>query len=72
MLFEFFNRRHIGIPHIIDLEYEKKMQNMSVLTVGARALSKHAHRSTEVCALTYQGYWGEVSGSEGFRNEKAN
>ena len=42
-----FNRRHIGITGL-RLEYEKKVQNMSVLTVGARALSKHAHRSTEV------------------------
>ena len=36
----------------------------SILSVGARALCKHAHRSSE-------GYWGEAKGSESEKNEHA-
>ena len=35
-----------------------------MLTVGARALSKHAHRSSE-------GFWGSASGTEKQKNENA-
>ena len=38
---------------------------MSFLTVGARALSKHAHRSSE-------GFWGHATGTEKQKNEFAN
>ena len=36
----------------------------SFLTVGARALQKHAHRSSE-------GFWGDGTGSESKRNDDA-
>ena len=35
------------------------------MTVGARALCKHAHRSSE-------GFWGQVKGTEIEKNEMAN
>jgi len=34
------------------------------LTVGARALTKHAHRSSE-------GFWGQIKGTEAEKNEMA-
>ena len=43
----------------------KRLKNPSKLTVGARALCKHAHRSSE-------GFWGNVKGSEAEKNEMAN
>ena len=43
----------------------KKLKNLpSKLTVGARALCKHAHRSSE-------GFWGEPRGTELIKNEYA-
>lgn len=43
----------------------KNMKNVpSKLTVGARALCKHAHRSSE-------GFWGEPRGTESVKNEYA-
>lgn len=41
-----------------------KKKKPSILSVGARALCKHAHRSSE-------GYWGEPKGSESLKNEHA-
>lgn len=35
-----------------------------MLSVGARALCKHAHRSSE-------GYWGEPRGTEQVKNQHA-
>ena len=46
------------------LREEESKRNKSVLSVGARALSKHAHRSSE-------GFWGNVRGSEQKKNELA-
>ena len=43
---------------------QKRLKNPSMLTVGARALSKHAHRSSE-------GFWGGVKGTEGEKNDHA-
>jgi len=43
----------------------KRQKNPSKLTVGARALLKHAHRSSE-------GFWGSPKGSETDKNELAN
>lgn len=45
-------------------EERKHPHSHSVLTVGARALTKHAHRSSE-------GFWGTVKGSEARKNEIA-
>jgi hypothetical protein len=42
-----------------------RIKNPSKLTVGARALCKHAHRSSE-------GFWGVVKGTEAEKNEMAN
>ena len=46
-------------------EQLKNKKSVSKLTVGARALTKHAHRSSE-------GFWGEMKGSEVKKNEEAN
>jgi hypothetical protein len=40
------------------------MKHPSRLTVGARALCKHAHRSSE-------GFWGQIKGTEAEKNEMA-
>lgn len=45
-------------------EERKHPHSHSILTVGARALTKHAHRSSE-------GFWGQVNGSETRKNEIA-
>lgn len=45
-------------------EERKHPHSHSILTVGARALTKHAHRSSE-------GFWGTVKGSEARKNEIA-
>lgn len=42
----------------------KRLKNPSILTVGARALCKHAHRSSE-------GFWGNVKGTEAEKNQQA-
>jgi hypothetical protein len=59
-MLESFNQLHTTI------EEESKRTNKpkSLLTVGARALSKHSHRSSE-------GFWGNVRGSEQKKNELA-
>ena len=43
----------------------KRMKGKSLITVGARALAKHYHRSSE-------GFWGKLSGTELERNVFAN
>ncbi|CAI2373297.1 unnamed protein product [Moneuplotes crassus] len=43
----------------------KKIKKPSILTVGAKALSKHGHRGKE-------GYWGSITGKESAKNERAN
>lgn len=53
-----FNRPHT----VLTDEQRAKIRNPpSQLTVGARALCKHAHRSSE-------GFWGNVKGTEGQKN----
>jgi hypothetical protein len=42
----------------------KRVKNPSKLTVGARALTKHSHRSSE-------GFWGSSKGTEMEKNEVA-
>ena len=43
----------------------KRIKSPSKLTVGARAICKHAHRSSE-------GFWGIIKGTETEKNEIAN
>lgn len=50
---------------IIAPEEIQRSKGVSKLTVGARALCKHAHRSSE-------GFWGTVTGTELEKNEMAN
>lgn len=45
-------------------EESKGQEQVSLLTVGARALSKHSHRSSE-------GFWGRARGTEAKKNEVA-
>jgi hypothetical protein len=42
----------------------KRLKHPPRLTVGARALCKHAHRSSE-------GFWGIIKGTEAEKNEMA-
>ena len=42
----------------------KRLKHPPRLTVGARALCKHAHRSSE-------GFWGVIKGTEAEKNEMA-
>ena len=53
-------------PHTVLSDEERlRMKNPpSKLTVGARALTKHAHRSSE-------GWWGDIRGSEAMKNLNA-
>lgn len=44
--------------------YSKEESKGSALTVGARALAKHYHRSSE-------GFWGKLRGTEQIRNQQA-
>ena len=59
---ESFNR-----PHTVLTEEQKQKQKnpASKLTVGARALTKHCHRSSE-------GFWGQFRGTEEKKNIDAN
>ena len=60
-VFDHFNRRYT----VLSAKQLEDNFNPPKLTVGARALSKHAHRSTE-------GFWGKVTGlSEEERNKNA-
>lgn len=45
-------------------ERRRRLNPPSKLTVGARGLTKHAHRSSE-------GFWGENRGTEVQKNENA-
>ena len=57
-----FNR-----PHTVWTEEEKAAKpkiKPSILSVGARALCKHAHRGQE-------SFWGQATGSESQKNEHA-
>ena len=49
----------------MSVEELKRMKNISKLSVGARALQKHSHRSSD-------GFWGSATGSEIQRNSNAN
>ena len=51
---------------IVAMTEDEKMKRKKVekLIVGARALTKHAHRSSE-------GFWGSGTGSEADRNQQA-
>ena len=60
-LLESFNKPN----NLLTEEEFKRMKNPSKLTVGARALCKHAHRSSE-------GFWGNPKGTEVEKNEMAN
>jgi len=60
-LLEAFNRYNT----LLDEEELQRNKNIPKLTVGARALTKHAHRSSE-------GFWGKNAGSEAQKNERAN
>eukprot|EP01022_Parablepharisma_sp_SALTPOND_P008381 TRINITY_DN135825_c0_g1_i1.p3 TRINITY_DN135825_c0_g1~~TRINITY_DN135825_c0_g1_i1.p3 ORF type:complete len:297 (-),score=32.02 TRINITY_DN135825_c0_g1_i1:5049-5864(-) len=52
-------------PHIVLSEEElKKKKSIPKLSVGGKALSKHAHRSSE-------GFWGEAKGPELEKNAQA-
>lgn len=60
-VFENFNRRYT----VLSAKQLEGNPNPPKLSVGARALSKHAHRSTE-------GFWGTILGfSEEERNKNA-
>lgn len=60
-VFDNFNRRFT----VLSAKQLEGNTNPPKLTVGARALSKHAHRSTE-------GFWGQIIGlSEEERNKNA-
>ncbi len=49
---------------ILTDEELKRLKHPPRLTVGARALCKHAHRSSE-------GFWGIIKGTESEKNEQA-
>eukprot|EP00965_Chrysotila_dentata_P043473 1444886-Pleurochrysis_carterae.AAC.1 len=51
-------------PRLLVCAFCAPHRSESRLSVGARALSKHAHRSAE-------GYWGECSGNEHAKNRHA-
>jgi hypothetical protein len=60
-VFDNFNRRHT----VLSAKQLEDNSNPPKLTVGARALSKHAHRSAE-------GFWGKTTGfTEEQRNKNA-
>jgi hypothetical protein len=56
-----FNRPN----QLLSVEELKRLKNVSKLSVGARALQKHSHRSSD-------GFWGNPTGTEIARNECAN
>jgi len=55
-----FNRPN----QIVSVEEAQRLKSVSKLTVGARALLKHSHRSSD-------GYWGHPTGTETVKNENA-
>lgn len=48
----------------MSVEEAQRIKNVSKLTVGARALTKHSHRSSD-------GFWGNSTGPEAVKNEYA-
>ena len=61
ILLEKFNQPN----KILSVEEQQRARGASQLTLGARALSKHAHRCSD-------GFWGQATGTEINRNENAN
>ena len=59
---ESFNQPHTVLT---DEQKQKRKNPPSKLTVGARALTKHCHRSSE-------GFWGKFRGTEDQKNSDAN
>ena len=60
-LLENFNKPN----QILSVEEMQRLKNISKLSVGARALQKHSHRSSD-------GFWGHPTGSETLKNIHAN
>jgi hypothetical protein len=50
---------------LLSVEEMQRAKSFSKLSVGARALAKHAHRSSD-------GFWGNPTGPEDGRNKHAN
>ena len=50
---------------ILSVEEAQRIKNVSKLSVGARALQKHSHRSSD-------GFWGHPTGPENLKNIHAN
>jgi hypothetical protein len=50
---------------ILSVEEMQRQKNVSKLSVGARALQKHSHRSSD-------GFWGSPTGPENVKNIHAN
>ena len=50
---------------ILSVEEMQRLKNVSKLSVGARALQKHSHRTSD-------GYWGSPTGPETVKNIHAN
>ena len=61
LLLDNFNKSN----QILSVEDAQRVKNVSKLTVGARALQKHAHRSSD-------GFWGNPKGTEAVKNEFSN
>jgi len=59
-LLKSFNRPHTQLS----VEERQRLKSVSKLTVGARALQKHSHRSSD-------GFWGNPTGTEDKKNEQA-
>lgn len=59
---------------VLTEEEKKKRKSIPLLSVGGKALSKHAHRSSEVTTVLdiyIQGYWGSDEGPELEKNKHA-
>ena len=50
---------------MLSVEEIQRVKNYSKLSVGARALQKHSHRSSD-------GFWGSPTGPENLKNIHAN
>jgi hypothetical protein len=50
---------------LISVEEIQRVKSVSKLSVGARGLMKHSHRSSD-------GYWGSANGTEFQKNDNAN
>lgn len=60
MLLDNFNKPN----QVLSVEEMQRLKSISKLSVGARALMKHSHRSSD-------GFWGNATGSEQQKNENA-